>query len=247
MLKELTKIILPLFLLSFFISCKKETENPDFLSLQDYYPVEIGKTWTYRLDSTQTAPFGTALIKKYYQAKDSVESSFTDNSGRPSFRVFRFLRDTSGIQPWQFDHAYSITFIQNGVEVIDNNLRFIKLVKPIRESIGWKGNAYIDTKSASSTVKYMDEWNYEYQNINQPFIVRKGEILNTITILQQDETLGNPDPDSYQQRDYSIEVYAKGIGLIYKDFLHTVWQPTPPPSKYEDDSHGIQLNLIDYK
>jgi hypothetical protein len=39
-------------------------------------------------------------------------------------------------------------------------------------------------------------------------------------------------------------VYAKGIGLIYKEFLHYEWQA---PKYLEDRTYGIKLNLIDYK
>ena len=64
-----------------------------------------------------------------------------------------------------------------------------------------------------------------------------------VTVAQQDEFSpdGPFDPTlDYQQRNYSIEVYAKGIGLVYKDLLHWTWQKP----KYEDGSYGIRLTLI---
>jgi hypothetical protein len=108
------------------------------------------------------------------------------------------------------------------------------------------GNSYIDTKSAGSPYQYLDGWNYTYQNAGQPFTVLNGVLNNTITVLQQDETSppGDFDPNNYQQRNYSVEVYAQGIGLVYKEFLHWTWQPTS--GGYEPDSYGIKLNLIDY-
>ena len=70
-----------------------------------------------------------------------------------------------------------------------------------------------------------------------------------VVFIKDDETSpeGPFDPDSYQQRNYSVEVYAKGIGLVYKEFLHWTWQATPPPAHYENDSYGIKLSLIDYR
>lgn len=94
----------------------------------------------------------------------------------------------------------------------------------------------------------MNEWVYQYQNSDMPFTVLKGIINHTYTVIQQDQT--NPsgpfDPADYKERIYSIEVYAKGIGLIYKNFLHWTWQPTPLPARYQEDSYGISLNLINY-
>jgi hypothetical protein len=232
------------------IACEKETETLNYSSLTDYYPLQVGRTLTYRLDSTVIPPFGTSLNEVSYLAKDSIESSFTDAQGSLSYRVFRFTTDTLRAQPWQYKSTYFITPSSQSVEVIDDhNLRYIKLKIPIRENFTWKGNAYIDTRSASSPVQYLDNWDYTYQNVDLPFTTAKGTFDSTITVMQRDEDIpeGPFDPQFYKQRNYSIEVYAKGIGLVYKEFLHYTWQTTPPPSKYEDDSYGIKLSLIDYK
>ncbi len=128
----------------------------------------------------------------------------------------------------------------------DNNLRFIKLAAPPVNGVSWQGNTYIDTKSATSPVQYMDGWNYTYQNVNLPDTVLKGVVDSSITVLQVDELIPDEpfDPTIYQQNNYSIEVYGKGIGLIYKEFLHWTWQPTPEPASYQDDSYGFKINLI---
>lgn len=228
-----------------------EKEATNYPKLSDYYPLAVGKTFTYRLDSTVTTNFGQSLTTRYYLAKDSVESTFTDAQGRPSFRIFRYLRDTSQTQPWTYLATY-ITTIDNNkkwAEYVDNNLRYIVLREPITEGFTWKGNSYIDTKSGNSPVKYLDEWNYTYQNVGGSYTVRKGAFNETITVIQADEVSppGPFSPNSYQQTNYSIEVYAKGVGLIYKEFLHKTWQITPPPAHWDDDSYGVKMNLVDYK
>ena len=108
---------------------------------------------------------------------------------------------------------------------------------------------YIDTKSINTTVSYLDEWEYEYEDVNASFIVFNKTYDSTATIYQQNET--SPDePFSpnlpYQQHNFAKEVYAKGVGLIYKEFLHYTWQSNPPPSKYEDGSYGIRLRIISH-
>ena len=239
-------VITALFSLS-LISCKKTTENYQALLVNDYYPLQVGKTWIYRLDSTIIPAFGTSLNVVSYLAKDSVESSFPDNLGRNSFRITRFTTDTLQKKSWEYKSTYYITPTEQTVECMDDyNRRFIKLSMPVRELFSWKGNTFIDTKSPASLIRYLDDWDYTYQNINMPFEVKKGMMDSTITILQRDETIpeGPFDPNYYKQRNYSIEVYAKGIGLIYKEFIHWTWQTTPPPSSYEDDSYGIKLSLV---
>lgn len=227
-------------------SCTKTTETLPLLTLKEVYPVAVGKTFFYRLDSTVAGNFGASLDKRSYHAKDSIESGFTDANGKPSFRIFRYLRDTLNTKPWVFTATYVATFNNNKLEYVDNNLRFIPIAEPITESTTWKGNVYINT-ILPSPYYFLDNWDYGYRDLDKPYTVRKGTFQNTHTIVQQNtQTPSTFNPAVYNEKNYSIEVYAKGVGLIYKDFLHFIWQPTPTP-KYDDNSYGIRLNLMDYK
>lgn len=229
------------------ISCKKQTESLNLVSINDLYPIAVGKTFIYRMDSTVSINFGEKLVKHSYLAKDSIESNFIDASGRNSFRIFRYTTDTLASQPWIYAATYYSTMTTDKVEYNDNNLRFITLVNPVSYNTTWKGNSYINT-ILPSTYYFMDNWDYHYINLDKPFICKKGTLQNTYTVMQQDSQIPQSgfDASQYNEKSYSIEVYAKGVGLIYKDFLHYIWQPTPSP-KYEDGSWGIRLNLIDYK
>lgn len=228
-------------------SCKKESENLNFVSISELNPLAVGKTFFYRLDSTVAINFGASLAKRSYIAKDSIESTFTDLQGRTNFRIFRYLRDTLSLQPWKFNATYSTTFNNDKIEFVDNNLRYVTLVNPVSSNTYWKGNIYINTVLPSSYY-FLDNWDYQYQNLNENFTTLKGIIPNTYKVLQQNTQIpGAFNPSVYNEKSYSVEVYAKGIGLIYKEFLHYIWQPTPTPAKYQDDSYGIKLNLIDYK
>jgi hypothetical protein len=234
--------LVTLFVVTVIYSCKKESETFNGLSLLDYYPLQAGKSYIYRLDSTVTFNFNERLIIKSYQAKDSIESTFLDNEGRLSYRIFRYLRDTSGTRPWQYSNTFFATPSSKQVEYVENNLRFIKLNLPLVQGNSWAGNNYINTKTENT---YLDGWEYEYQDINNSYRVLNKTYDNTITVFQQDEfTPDGPfDPTlDYQQRNYSVEVYAKGVGLIYKDFLHWAWQKP----KYEDGSYGVRLSLISH-
>lgn len=235
----------------FLHSCSKQGETVNLPALTDYYPLQTGKVFIYRLDSSLIPVSGASELEiKSYHARDSIADTIRDNLGRLSYRVYRSITDTLETQPWQNIASYYITPTDNSIEVMDeNNLRFIKLSQPLRNDYSWQGNSYIDTRSATSLYQYMDGWNYYYQNVASPFAVLSGTLSNTITVQQQDETSppGDFDPGNYQQRNYSVEVYAFGIGLVYKEFLHRTWQVTPPPAKFDNDSYGIKLNLIHYR
>ena len=245
LLKALPCLLLTIIALS---GCKKEPETLLVPSLSDYYPLQTGKSFTYRLDSTLYVSFGTAIKVNSYTAKDSIISTFDDNLGRTSYLVYRYLTDTLQINPFVYSSSYYITSTNKTVEVTDaDNLRYIKLTAPVSTSALWNGNAYVD--ASSSQTAYLNNWQYKYQNIDEPFAVLAGAVDSTITVLQNnDSTLTEPfDPYVYQSRSYSSEVYAKGIGLVYKDLFYWVYQPlggiTPG---YTAESFGIRLNLISH-
>jgi hypothetical protein len=229
------------------VGCDPKKETLDAKLISDYYPLKVGTSLLYRLDSTVRAPSGTELIVRSYQAKDSVESTFFDNEGRQSFRVFRFIRNVSGTQPWQFAATFFVTPTQKSVEYVDNNLRFIKLVSPIRNNYTFKAHSYIQADPGTSQFSYLYDWEYEYQGVGEPYKIGNTTFDSTVTVFQQDETFpeGPFNPSlAAQIRTYGVEVYAKGVGLIFKEFLYWNWQRNPPPPKFEEASYGIKLTLL---
>jgi hypothetical protein len=230
-----------------FIGCKK-TDTLTPVTINDIYPLQVGKNYYYRLDSTVLANLNQQLVVHSYNAKDSVDLQFTDNTGRRSYRIFRYIRDTFNLQAWQYTATYYATFDTNRVEYNDNNLRYVTLVNNVEDGNQWLGTQYINT---TAPFDYLYNWTFQYQNSGQPYTVKKGVIQNTYTVLQQDEDTPDApfDPNSYHEHSYSIEVYAKGIGLIYKDFLHWTWQPPTSTFNiyYQTGSFGVRLNLMDYK
>jgi hypothetical protein len=247
------KLLLPcLFLFSclLFIDC---SQKDDFISEspEEYQNLAVGKYITYRLDSLLYVNFGQkdTLIK--YQAKDVVEGATTDALGRPSWRVVRYLRDTAGLTPWQENITYLIISTRETLEVLENNLRFIKLKMPIREGFTWKGNSFINTSSNDQTwiFKFYDDWDYVYEKMGEPFTPFANlTVQNTITVNQADEFLGSPgNKGAYSERNFSKEVYAKGIGLVFRDFLHWTFQPattTYPDGYYQ--GFGVRMRMIEH-
>jgi len=180
------------FVVFSFFSCTKTTEVFQTDALEDYIPQVAGKYITYRIDSTVFTGFGSNTEIHSYQVKHVIESQITDNLGRPSYRVFRYLRDTAGTQPWVPGGSYFITPLSNQVEVTEDNLRFIKLHAPIRQDYKWKGNSYLSFEPYSSVYSFnnddaMDTWEYNYKNVNDIFNYKQQNLSNVLDIIQIDE------------------------------------------------------------
>ena len=229
-------------------SCSKKD---DYSSepLEDYMQLAVGKFVRYRLDSMKFINFGQQDTIIKYQAKDVIDAAITDNLGRPSWRVVRYLSDTTGQAPWTPTATYMITPLRETIEVIENNLRFMKLKLPIKEGYNWKGNSYISAFSVDPNweLRYYDDWDYMYENVGADFNGGIGNVENTITVNQRDEMIGIPnDPQAYSEYNYSQEVYGKGIGLVFRNFIHWEYQPPAGGNQGFKTGYGIKLVMIDH-
>lgn len=234
-----------ILLILIICSCKKSnplvTDGP-----ADYYPMHVGNYIIYRMDSLKFVNVGSQDTIISYHAKEIVTDSIADNLGRPSYRVIRYLSDTTETAEWVPSIAYMVTPLTGSVEVTENNLRFIKMVTPVQDGISWQGNAYIDTKSDDSPVPYMDGWNYTYNNTGMPYDVLAGTVPVSVVVNEADEVTGLGD-GSYTQTVFSAEVYGKGIGCIYKKFLYSVYQS--PNVEYPSGAtigYGLTFNMVSH-
>jgi hypothetical protein len=233
------------FLLIIVCSCNKDnpliTDTP-----ADYYPMHVGNYIIYRMDSLKFIHVGSQDTIISYLAKEVVDDSITDNLGRPSYRVIRYLSDTTGTSGWTPSIAFMVTPLPGSVEVVENNLRYIKMVTPVQNGISWLGNSYIDTESDTTQVPYLDGWNYNYSNTGMPFNVLAGMIPQSVIVNEANSVTGLGD-SSYTQTIFSEEVYGKNIGLIYKQFLYSVYQS--PNVEYPSGAtigYGLTFNMVSH-
>ena len=243
-----TYILLFIVAGAFFTACKKENENLIIAATSDYFPLKTGKFITYNLDSTIFKNFGTQDTIVKYQVQDRVDSQIIDNLGRKAFRILRFIRKNPSL-PWTANNTFMAIPTDNSLEYIENNHRFLKLVQPVKNGYSWKGNTFIDTYSINSDVKYLDDWNYVYDSLNSPITLGTLHIDSTLIVRQRDEFLGQ-DPHiastQYAEKNYSVEKFAKSIGLVYKEFLHWEYQgPQPGRSGYYV-GYGVKLTMIEH-
>ncbi len=237
-----------------FMACKKQTEDitatQGITDIKLYYPMTVGNVFMYRMDSTRLVNY-TEFKTAYYLVKDTVAGTFLDGQGRTCYTVFRYITDTLASQPYQFSETHYIVYDQNKIEYVDGrNYRFIPLANPLSYSTTWNGNLYLDSAQLRITdnTSYKG-WTYQYTSINQPFSVLDSTYQNSITIQQASDSSGVFDSNTLHSKTYSAEVYAKGVGLVYKEIMDLFFQP-PTDNKagyLEDNSFGVKLRLISHK
>lgn len=244
--KKFSFALLALAVSVLLFSCKK-TEELETEEVAGFYPMTLGKYITYKLDSSIYIGYTTSATVRSYFVRDLVDAKITDNLNRPAYRIARFIKDSLTQPAWRNSNTFMAVPVENGFEYIENNLRFRRLQNPIRSGFTWLGNSHIQSSGLFSNLSYLFGWEYQYENINQPYQVFTTTVPETITVKQADELDGSPtDPNGYSERNYSIEVFAKGIGLIHKDFLHWIYQPPSGPLPGYRSGYGVKLTMIDH-
>lgn len=177
-----------------FVGCKQEVEEFKTDLPSDYIPLQVGKYITYRIDSTVFTQAGRAEETHSYLEKNLVEAQVTDNMGRTSYRIFRYLSDISGQGAWIAGGSYLITPLEHSVEVVENNMRSIKLVSPIQQDATWRGNRYIIDEPyfplydfTSPDNKYPSDWNFIMKEINGSLVLNNTPVNNVVSVVLVDE------------------------------------------------------------
>jgi hypothetical protein len=245
-----SKAIVGILLVLLLGACQKQTIVLSFEPLESYFPIKRGTAITYRLDSTSYTGVNNAKSVKSYFIRDVFDSSITDNLGKTTYIFKRSIRSKLDTTKWDLLLTYRVSIDSSKLYITENNLRFIKLVSPIREGLTWKGNSFINTNEKSGLAFY-ENWDYTYGKPNDPLNVNNIPFASTLSVLQKNDTIGNPnDRKLYSSILFSKEVFAKEIGLVYKEFLKETWQPpnsNNPNGYFEKDSYGIKLTIVSFK
>ncbi len=236
-----------------FTACKKTEPSVYAASpLTTYYmPLAIGKYITYRMDSLTYYYFGQSDTISSYLAKDIVEDSLTDGSGRKAWLVNRYLSDTAGLSPWVPTESYTVTPTGRTIEVLENNLRFIKLKYPMSEGDSWSGNSYLPKNPyqdeflfSSQTNINPNQWTYVYQHVNQPVTIGNQTYDSASSILEVNDSSGIPIIDTvFASKTYWSETYAKNTGMIQRQTIIWEYQPEPPDGSHPGYKIGFGLNM----
>lgn len=219
--------MLPVILLTTgYLACKKADPDPAPLSSEEeYFPLQKGKYVTYDVDSTIWDDAKCVIVTRHYQFQWLVADTFTDREGRLSYRIDTRIRKRPD-EDWKTHHVYYATNTGTTLEMVYSGLRFIKLQFPVKAGETWKGNAYINT--ADSTLSYFKDWNYTYEAVGDEFNTGKVIFKNTVTVRQRDEKINDPEtiPNQDARRTYSVEKYASGVGMVYREYFHWKYDHT---------------------
>ena len=251
MKKSLRTLAIILTLITIITSCKRTLNNYSDGALSTYFmPLQVGKYAIYELDSLNFYYYGQLDTLTKYYAKDTVEMATQDNAGRPCWLVVRYLSPISATPTWSAGETYTVTVTPSTVEVVENNMRFIKLAFPVDSGYTWSGNSYLTYDPYQDFFDFSDDshkslnlWNYTYTHGIQPFTAGTQTYDSAATVLQVNDSINVPIviDTIFASKTYWTETYAKNVGLVYR---HTaMWEYQPPTLDGTQSGYKIGFEL----
>lgn len=230
--------------------CQRTEELVPAGTLADYQPFQIGASVTYRLDSTVYISNQSVKATRTRVIRLHTDAMVTDGEGRTAYRIIRSIRDPLDSNRWVPEQTCLAIPGKETVEWIEQNQRFILMAAPVRENLSWRGNRFINTVSDPQR-QYLDGWNYTWRSVGMSFTAGDRLFSNTVTVDQRNDSINDGrDKSRYFSKDIARDVFALGVGLIYRERLHEVWQPPNASSStgyYEPGSYGIRLTYLSHK
>ena len=210
--------ILAYFILLVVCSCTDEVHDPIDAGIYgyEYYPLEVGTSRTYKIDSIQfdvgAGNLPTQDSSTFYLREDVVEL-IEDLEGKDVYRVERY-RAESPQGPWSIFDVITQSRTINQAFYTENNVRLINLVFPIRKGVRWKGDAFVKDRLIvfiqGESLEMYKGWDFRVLSADSSEILVGQEYQEVATIQQADS-------DNPIERRYSLEKYAKGIGLVFRE------------------------------
>ncbi len=197
---------------------KNETESlPDLA--KDYFPLQIGKTLVYDVDTIIYDPQPQNFIKIdtfRWQVKEVFIDTFKSTTGQLTYKIERSEKKRGTTDPFVIKKIFTAALSDNGALRTEDNLTFIKMPRFFGEKTTWDGNVYCDQSliievAGDRIGLFSKKWNYDIFGLGKAEKIGLKDFTDVLT------TRAQSDPKILTEKRYTLEKYAKGIGLVYKE------------------------------
>ena len=198
---------LPVVILT-IVGCGEDeaTKQP---SDAEYFPLRKGIYQVYAVNE-RNYQAQVEIENSIYQLKTEVVDSFPNQEGGYTYTIHRSRRNTTN-DPWEFQEVWSVRLNSANVVVYEENTPFIKIVFPAEEGRYWDGNA----------MNSMPTDEYALTITGESYELASGlTVEEFIQIVQEDSF------DLVLFMNKRQEVYARNIGLVYRQITDLVYCST---------------------
>ena len=212
------KIFLPFTVIIALFSCEQQTT--DVFSIDfgyNYLPVEVGKFYEYRSDSIIYDPSetGTEILSSSTFVREEIVDTTTDNTGETWYIIERSERSDEA-QQWQIRRVYRISRSEDQALRNEDNLDLVTMVFPLEEGKEWDATQFFDetliVTVAGESIEQYKSWGAQLVRLGQSYTVEGMEFEDVAEVRYADN-------ENLIERRFAQEVYARDIGLVYREMV----------------------------
>ena len=187
-----------------FNACKKDEFELRYKPVdKQYFSSQIGAYSIYKVHEIIFDDFTNTVDTTDYQVMEVNESHFRDNLDRDAIRIDRYRRPDDSTA-WTYMNTWYAVVNNSMAERVEDNKRLVKLSFPISAEATWNANTF-NTDNANNVFYVLMHDKYKMDNFKFDSVV---SVESTTRINLTVERVFK-------------EVYAKGIGLVYKNHVNT--------------------------
>jgi len=189
--------------------CKKDNKQFSVNYGYNYYPVDSGHYIIYNVDSVtfNYDQINYTRDTSRYQMQAFFGDTLHDLLDSVNFRLYYSTRADSNSSWGSPYETYGLRVTTN-LQVVENDIRFIKLIFPPQAAEQWMGNLYVPTTGAYTTYQ---GWNYYFENIDTTVVI-SGQTYNNAIVVSEVNNV------SLISKIVRTEIYAPNVGMIYQEW-----------------------------
>lgn len=197
LLKKIKMRIKLYFVLLIIISSCKPIVYEETNFFYNYYPLQINQVKEFFVTNIVHNSFGKDTTT--YFLKEIITDYNINMEGDTVYRVERYWKVDSSLS-YEIKDVWTSKKNLSAGYLNEENITYTKLIFPLSLNIYWNGNAF-------NNLGYQE---YSIESLNIPFQLNNVIFDSSLTVIQNYKS-------NLLEFENSKEIYAIGIGLIYKE------------------------------
>lgn len=197
LLKKIKMRIKLYFVLLIIISSCKPIVYEETNFFYNYYPLQINQVKEFFVTNIVHNSFGKDTTT--YFLKEIITDYNINMEGDTVYRVERYWKVDSSLS-YEIKDVWTSKKNLSAGYLNEENITYTKLIFPLSLNIYWNGNAF-------NNLGYQE---YSIESLNIPFQLNNVIFDSSLTVIQNYKS-------NLLEFENSKEIYATGIGLIYKE------------------------------
>lgn len=224
-----------------YLSCGDNViEEPDeSIYGYEFFPLDVGYTWEYKVDSTLIVQGGSSNIVGTSYVQERISDLLSEEGDKKTYRIERSYKSNLN-SDWTLQDVWQVSMDKTRAIKTEENLSFIKLIFPATKGKKWDGNVFFDSNKeftvASNEIAIFQDWSYKIEEVDLSRTYNEVTYPKVLFVSHTDE-------ESLISKRLSEEYYAEGVGLVERKMEIFDTQDGDTSKSWLDRAQkGFQLN-----